>query len=136
MTDKIKPPKVPCGTCPYRRDVPGGIWAKEEYEKLPAYDADMWMQPRAVFMCHQQDGCMCGGWLMVHGDHSLALRMAAINDHLDSSVWNYGPDVEVFASGAEAAAHGIAGIADPSPAARRKIDGLVKQRMNQNENEA
>lgn len=130
MTDKIRPPKVPCGTCPYRRDVPGGIWAKEEYEKLPAYDADMWMQPQAVFLCHQKDGCLCGGWLMVHRDHNLALRMAAINNHLDSSVWDYGPDVEVFASGAEAAAHGIAGIENPSPAARRKIDGLIRKRVN------
>lgn len=134
MTDKIKPPKVPCGTCPYRRDVPAGIWAKEEYEKLPAYDAEeMWLQPQLLFMCHQQDGCLCGGWLMVHRDHCLALRMRG--GFLDASVWDYGPDVEVFASGAEAAAHGIAGIDNPSPGARRKIDGLVKQRAMKDDDE-
>lgn len=125
MTDKIKPPKVPCGTCPYRRDVPAGIWDRSEYEKLPAYDADTWAQPQGLFMCHQQDGCLCGGWLMVHRDEALALRLAR---DLDPSVWFYAPDVEVFASGAEAAEHGISGIHAPSPAARRKIDGLIRKR--------
>ena len=82
-------------------------------------------------MCHQRDGCLCGGWLMTHDrDHLLALRF---NGHrLDKSVWNYAPDVAVFSSGAEAAAHGVAEIENPSPAATRKINGLVKQRAINN----
>ncbi|GKT20173.1 hypothetical protein ADUPG1_011681 [Aduncisulcus paluster] len=113
MTDLMKPPKVPCGSCPYRKDVPAGIWAREEYEKLPRYDAETWAQPPGVFMCHQQDGCICGGWLMAHDrDQLLALRIASPNLH--RSVWSYDPPVEVFASGAEAAEHGIAGIEDVS----------------------
>lgn len=77
-TDLPKPPKVPCGTCPYRRDVPSGVWAAEEYDKLPGYDGDVPDQLRAgamgLFMCHQRDGCLCGGWLMAHGpDNLLAL---------------------------------------------------------------
>lgn len=123
----FKPPKVPCGTCPYRRDVPAGIWEASEYAKLPAYDGETWEQPLELFMCHQQDGCLCGGWLMTHDrNHLLALRLP--EQRLDPSVWTYAPDVEVFSSGSEAAAHGVSGIANPSPSAQRKIDGLLRQR--------
>jgi len=75
----------------------------------------------------RQGRCLCGGWLLTHDrDHLLALRVHAHN--LDMSVWSYAPTIEVFASGAEAAAHGISGIENPSPEAQRKIDGLVRQR--------
>lgn len=124
---KLKPPKVPCGTCPYRRDVPAGLWRAEEYAKLPPYDRETGQQPAELFMCHQQDGHLCGGWLMTHDrDHLLALRFRG--HHCDPSIWDYAPKVEVFSSGAEAAAHGRSGIEKPSPAAQRKIDGLVRQR--------
>jgi hypothetical protein len=127
MTDLIKPPKVPCGTCPYRRDVPSGVWHETEYKKLPDYDAPTYGQPQRLFMCHQQDGCLCGGWLLAHDrDNLLALRLHG--RELDPSVWTYDPPVAVFQSGAAAAAHGLADVDNPSPAALRKIDGLIKQR--------
>lgn len=123
----IAPPTRPCGSCPYRRDVPSGIWEAEEYAKLPEYDRETWQQPPALFMCHQQDGCLCGGWLAAHDrDQLLALRIHA--SRLDPAVWDYDPGVPVFASGAQAAAHGIAAIANPSPKAQRKINGLVRQK--------
>lgn len=62
-------------------------------------------------------------------NHLLALH--AHGDKLDDSIWSYAPDVEVFAFGAEAAAHGLSGIS-PSPQAQRKIKGLVKQREKMN----
>lgn len=129
MADLPKPPKVPCGTCPYRKDVPSGIWDASEYVKLPEYDGgttDQLMKgAMALFMCHQNDGCLCGGWLLTHDrNHLLALRMHKV----DPSVWDYAPDIEVFASGQEACDHGLADIADPSPQAERKIAGLLKQR--------
>lgn len=123
---KAKPPKVPCGTCPYRLDVPPGIWHEEEYDKLPGYDGQTWEQPAALFMCHQRDGCLCGGWLLTHDrDHLLALRIHPV----DPSVWNYASNVRVFASGAEAARHGKSGIANPPVEAQRKIAGLLKKRV-------
>ncbi len=126
----LTPPKVPCGSCPYRKDVPAGIWAAEEYAKLPGYDGPTWQQTPQVFQCHQQDGHLCGGWLMTHDPYELlALRLArSIGYQIDPAVYDYSPDVEVFASGAQAALHGISGIENPSPAARRKIDGLVRQK--------
>lgn len=124
----LKAPKNPCGSCPYRKDVAPGIWHRDEYAKLPPYDADTPSQPFGLFMCHQRDGCICGAWLLTHDrDHLLALRFAG--RHLDPSVWNYSSTVEVFASGAEAAAHGTSGIESPSKAARRKIDNLLKRRV-------
>ncbi|MFG6083753.1 DUF6283 family protein [Paracoccus litorisediminis] len=124
----ISPPKVPCGSCPYRKDVPPGIWAAEEYEKLPLYDGETWEQSPALFMCHQRDGCLCGGWLMAHDrDQLLALR---ISRNLSPEVWTYNPEVEVWESGAAAAEHGKAGIDNPSREAQRKIDGLIRSRLN------
>jgi hypothetical protein len=126
----MKPPKVPCGSCPYRKDVPAGIWAADEYAKLPDYDGETWQQPPQIFMCHQRDGCICGGWLMTHDrDHLLALRLHGRK--LDPSVWDYQPDVPVFESGAAAAMHGISGIENPTSEAQRKIAGLVRQRAAQ-----
>lgn len=127
----LKPPKQPCGTCPYRTDVPSGIWAREEYEKLQRYDGSILDQVQAgafsVFMCHQRDGCLCGGWLATHGpENLLALRVP--DEPVDPAVWDYTPGVEVFGSGAEAAAHGMAEIDSPSIEARAKIDGLLKAR--------
>lgn len=129
MTDLPKPPPVPCGTCPYRRDVPSGVWERHEYEKLPQYDGDTGQQAMqgamALFMCHQRDGCLCGGWLATHDTrHLLALRVNAV----DASAYDYETDVPVFASGREAHDHGVRDVDDPSPEARRKIDGLRKQR--------
>ena len=124
----IKPPPRPCGSCPYRLDVPSGIWAAEEYAKLPEYDRNTWEQPPALFMCHQKDGCLCGGWLAAHGrDNLLALRIHA--KRLDPAVWDYEPGVPVFTSGTKAAAHGMEGIERPSSQAQRKIEGLLRQRL-------
>jgi hypothetical protein len=70
--------KNPCGSCPYRRDVPSGIWDASEYAKLPGYDAG-WPdeQPTAAFFCHQQDDELCSGWVGCHNMvESFGLRLA------------------------------------------------------------
>jgi len=129
MTDLPKPPKRPCGSCPYRRDVPSGIWDASEYEKLPQYDGEIIAQfmkgGTALFMCHQQDGCLCGGWLQTHGaDDLAALRLCAV----DEAAYGYTSDVEVFATGAEAAAHGMAEIDAPGLEADKMRQGITKKR--------
>ncbi|WP_354574206.1 DUF6283 family protein [Frigoribacterium sp. UYMn621] len=50
------PRKSPCASCPFRVNVPSGIWGPEEYEKLPRYDGDMVGQSPKAFACHQFDG--------------------------------------------------------------------------------
>ena len=127
MSDLPKPPKVPCGSCPYLKSTPSGLWHKDEYHKLPLYDGEIIDQimngAMGLFMCHQQDGCLCGGWLMTHGVENLAaLRLKAV----DPSVADYAPDVPVWASGREACDHGLRDIEEPSRVAQRKIDGLER----------
>lgn len=120
----------PCASCPYRKDVPSGIWMKEEYDKLPAYDGDVPDQLMkgaiGVFMCHQRDGNLCAGWLACHGARNL-LGMRLQAKHADSKVWGYKTDVPVFGSGAEAREHGMRDIAKPGPKAKRLVSKLVEK---------
>ncbi len=124
--------KAPCKSCPYRRDVPSGIWHAHEYDKLPAYDGEIIDQLRAgaggLFMCHQQDGCLCAGWLATHGpDNLLALRLSG--HEVTKEVWDYTSPVPVFGSGAEAAAHGKADIETPGEKAQRTVGRLIRKRV-------
>ena len=127
------PAARPCGSCPYRRDVPSGVWNASEYRKLPAYDNDTMGQPPHLFLCHQQDGRVCAGWAGCHdGAHLLALRVAAMSgtltdDALEATI-NYVSPVPLFGSGAEAAAHGLTDVDQPDKRACRTIDNLTRKR--------
>lgn len=121
MTDYPKPSAAPCGTCPYRRDVPSGIWDGTEYAKLPAYDRETWEQPPALFFCHRNDGHLCAGWVGCHDtNHLLAMRLHRV----DPSTFDYVSPIPLFGSGREAAAHGMADLANPKKAARAAISKL------------
>lgn len=127
------PAPRPCGSCPYRKDVPSGVWQPVEYAKLPGYDLPTPQQPPGLFLCHQQDGRVCAGWAGCHdGAHLLALRMAAVTGALSDADLNatidYTTPVPLFASGAEAAEHGMRDVLDPGPKARRAIDNLTRKR--------
>jgi len=133
MSERIHPPaRNPCGSCPYRQDVPSGVWSEEEYAKLPLYDGEMSTQPPSVFMCHQQNGKLCSGWTGCHDmGQSLGFRLAVImgrivGDDVDA-VLDYTTPVPLFASGAEAAAHGRAEIQYPGEKAGKVIDKLTKK---------
>lgn len=122
--------KAPCKSCPYRQDVPPGVWAAEEYEKLPGYDGEMIDQITAgatgLFMCHQRDGNLCAGWVAAHGsDNLLALRLSARK--VKDEVWGYKSPIPVFSSGQEACDHGKSGIEKPDTRAKRMIDRLVRK---------
>lgn len=121
-----KPRKTPCASCPYRRDVPSGLWATSEYAKLETYDGSTTQQGMAsaigVFLCHQNAEEVCAGWSAVHGnDDNLALRVAAhIDPDLDvQAVLDYTTEVPLFGSGHEAAEHGRRDMENPPPEARR-----------------
>lgn len=124
------PRKTPCASCPYRKNVPSGVWDASEYAKLPGYDGQVHEQTStAVFMCHQQDGCACSGWLG-HRDPAdlLAVRIGVAFGALDASCLDYNTDVPLFASGQEAADHGTTEIERPGADARAVIDKLVFKR--------
>jgi hypothetical protein len=135
MTEqKITVRPRPCATCPYRRDVPSGVWAESEYAKLPAYDGTTGEQAEAgafaPFHCHSTPETLCAGWVGTHDmDESLAMRMQG--GRMDPAVWQYESPVPLFASGAEAAAHGMRDLEHPGPEAgdrQRKLLRLIAAR--------
>jgi len=122
--------KAPCKSCPYRCDVPSGVWAEHEYEKLPRYDGEIAEQvfngAWGVFDCHQRDGNLCAGWVACHGaDNLLAFRMT--REEIAPEVWGYESPVPVFKSGEEAAAHGLRDIENPGVWAQSMINRLMRK---------
>ena len=123
--------KRPCPSCPYRRDVPSGIWDSAEYDELPRYDGDVPDQLAAdaahLFHCHSQPENLCAGWAGCHDmDNNLAMRLH--HRRVDPAVFDYTSPVPLFASGAEAAEHGKRDLAAPAPEATRKISQLLRLR--------
>lgn len=132
MTEQIRINRAPCASCPYRKDVPSGIWSTEEYDKIVPFDNATWMQPPRVFMCHQADGCMCRGWLDVHGGDLLGLRLACVKGEVDheavSKALDEDPAAPVFASAAKAAKHGRRSINRPGRKARQMVFKIETKR--------
>jgi len=129
----VRPADAPCRSCPYRLDVPSGVWAADEYRKLPEYDAETAYQPVGLFYCHQQDGRLCAGWVGCHDmDEALAVRIGSATGVLDEddldAVLDYQSPVPLFASGAEAAAHGLRDLRTPGADAVRTIQRLARGR--------
>lgn len=124
-------PNGPCVSCPYRRDVPSGIWSREEYEKLRGYDGEISDQAKAgahgVFSCHQADGHVCAGWAGCHDLHETFAGRLHYR-HLDPSVFDYESPVPLFDSGNEAADHGERDIGEPGEEARDQIEKITRVR--------
>lgn len=135
MTELALPTPNPCESCPYRRDVPSGVWSEEEYDKLVRYDEPTYSQPTELFQCHQNGrdddkARLCGGWVATHGDHSLGLRLAVVTGRVDPAVMSYSTTVPLFDSGEEAAEHGMEDIDDPGPEACALVEKISKTRSD------
>ena len=110
--------------------MPSGIWDESEYEKLIAYDGDTTEQAvkgaLGVFHCHTSPDRICAGWAGCHDmEESLAVRFNWRN--LDvKRLLSYVSPVPLFASGREAAEHGMQDVAEPGPDARSLV-GKIKR---------
>lgn len=127
------PARRPCRSCPYRRDVPSGVWDFVEYDKLRLYDRPTAEQPPGAFYCHQQDGRLCAGWVAVHDMiNCLGIRiLAAVIPEADvDAIIDYTTDVPLFGSGAEAADHGEREIMSPSLEARMMVDKIRRKQSS------
>lgn len=130
----IKPPAPrPCASCPYRVDVPSGVWHEDEYAKLPPYDEPTPFQPSGVFLCHQVNGRACAGWAGCHDmTHNLAIRLAESTGDMTpedaDELRDYTTDVPLFATGREAADHGMREIENPTPDAARTLHKIIRRR--------
>lgn len=112
----MKPPSMPCGSCPYRQDVPTGVWHADEYAKLPGYEGDTGEQSPGVFMCHQQDGSVCSGWAHVADEDTLAVRLAGIsNPDVALAIVEYRSPIPMHESHSAAAEHGLSGYVEGAP---------------------
>jgi hypothetical protein len=114
------------------------VWSEEEYVKLPRYDGDTTSQPFAAFYCHQQNGRLCSGWVGCHDmEESMGLRIAALEGQISpedfEAAVEYTCPVELFESGAAAAAHGMAEIEAPSEDAGRLAAKLRQRRQRRGE---
>ena len=139
MTTQPPAPR-PCESCPYRQDVPSGIWAASEYAKLPTYDEPTFAQPARLFLCHQHDrddgrARVCSGWAGCYdGAHLLALRVAVSSGEITAqtadAIRDYRSPAPLFASGAEAAVHGMREIRSPGREARTAIGKISRNRAD------
>lgn len=125
MSNEVR--SAPCSACPYRCDAPSGLWAAEEYDKLPPYDEVTGNQPFGAFSCHATPESLCHGWAAVHSRRGyefdlLALRILGI-DPDSIPEWSG----ELFESGTEAAEHGRARIDNPSDEAMETADRLKRK---------
>lgn len=138
MTEPLHMAATPCTTCPYRRDTPTGIWSRDEYEKLPAYDQrDFGGAPMATFHCHQEPQIgkptVCRGWLSVHPD-CIAVRMAYFSGLITKEMMAeipVKPDPALYSSGAQACRAGLKGVKRPGKKAKAAIEKLSKRKAVQ-----
>ncbi|MFD9551707.1 DUF6283 family protein [Nocardia salmonicida] len=134
------PPPRPCVSCPYRRNVPSGVWDFAEYEKLRAYDGDLSVQAPQLFQCHQADADsigrrVCAGWVGCHGGRKLlALRLALIQERISGQTFEvaavYESAAPLFASGTEAADQGQREIDKPRMDAQHAIRKVARIRSD------
>lgn len=135
---QLGPAEHPCGSCPYRRDAPSGLWHESMYEILPRFDEpETYKQPPNAFGCHQQDGHLCAGWVGCHDmSKSLAIRLIAHDmapGELDRTL-DYASPVPLFGSGQEAYEHGMRDYENPGRKAQsmrrtlmRKLPGRITE---------
>lgn len=134
----LPPAPRPCASCPYRQDVPSGVWSPEDYAKLPEYDGPTWTQPDGLFLCHQHDrdderARVCAGWAGCHDmDENMAVRIAVARGDITvetaRAICHYESPVPLFASGAQAAVHGMREIHRPGPEALAAMDKIERVR--------
>jgi hypothetical protein len=115
----------PCSACPYRQDVPSGLWAHHEYEKLRPYDNPTPDQPFAPFMCHATPDHYCSGWAITHNSRGHEFELLALRMRGNPDI--PGSEITCFGSGNEAADHGQADIEEPSPQAVAVVERLTRK---------
>jgi hypothetical protein len=129
MTEPAKPRPRPCASCPYRCDVPSGVWQASEYRLLERYDGPTGEQPANPFFCHQGDNHLCSGWVGHKEPYDLlAVRLGISFGAVDPSTLDYTTDVPLFESGRDAAEHGMEDIDWPGPEAQAMIEKIKRVR--------
>lgn len=117
----------PCSACPYRQDVPSGVWSFEEYEKLRPYDEPTHDQPFELFMCHATPEHLCSGWAVVHTSRGHEFDLLALRVRMAGYPDIPATTVALFDSGNEAADWGQQDEDDPSEEAQATVAKLLRK---------
>lgn len=124
MKDAIR--SEPCSSCPYRQDVPSGLWAAHEYEKLRGYDEPTGAQPIAAFACHATPEHFCHGWAVVHSNRGHAYELLALRlRRYDTRNVPVSRTVALWSSGNEAADWGQRDVENPTDEAVERVAKLM-----------
>jgi hypothetical protein len=112
--------------------VPPGVWAAEEYEKLFAFtEGECGLPALHPFLCHQTPllgrDTLCRGWLTVEQE-SVAVRILLAKGQVTWEQVTAPARVALYATSAEAARAGLAGVETPSRSARTVIRRLQRKR--------
>lgn len=70
--------KTPCDECPWRRDVPTGVFPPEAFRISAGTSYDM---ARSNFSCHMKGAkrpAICAGFLCRGANHNMSVRMAVM----------------------------------------------------------
>jgi len=125
--------KESCTSCPYRRDVPSGVWAESEYDRLASYDAPTADQPPQAFHCHATPEVICHGWAAVSKKHDHAHDLLGLRLLASLGLFDFGEldlveeHAPLFDSHAEAAEHGKRDIENPSEEALEVVARLGRK---------
>jgi len=137
---KLLVPKRACSSCPYRRDVPSGVWAADHYHVLKELDCrrtiklpyptkdgivmlDTPNPSPGTFHCHQSNATgkptVCRGWLSVERN-SIGARLLQMDEMPTEDESDF-----YYSTGTEACEAGLKGIESPSPEARALVEKLI-----------
>ena len=75
--------RIPCRECPWRKDVPTGVFPAEAFRTSAhtAYDS-----ATETFGCHMNKAsapATCAGFLLRHGENNIGVRLALSGDRID-----------------------------------------------------
>ncbi len=68
----------PCGQCPWRRDVPVGVFPAEAYRISAPTAYDMAASTFACHMAGREGLSTCAGFALRHRDHNMVFRLAGL----------------------------------------------------------
>jgi hypothetical protein len=87
LKEKMDHAKIPCVSCPWRRDIPIGKFEPDRFRRLASCAYDM---ARLVFACHMsKEGAefACAGFLLQSAGHNLSVRLARQDFSMVRSPW-------------------------------------------------
>lgn len=88
--DKFVHRKSPCEQCPWREDVPTGVFPAEAFRESAHTAYDMSLSTFACHMAGPSTPATCAGFLLRHSENNLQIRMSRMLGRFDDNGLNDG----------------------------------------------